>query len=181
MIRPSYVVMAIFFYLAVTTAPQAQASESVRVERTKDHHLVVLLTVPLRDEATFDGDLHATFDFGKTKGFLGSSSNPEQDSFVNAEGTIIAINHIPATKSSFVHMWLRLSDGDLLFLNNVNERVARLLRGRFAERAQSFLRVEAIAGRKISLQTVDFSKKFPYEDYNFAITVNGKGQLSLAK
>src|SRR5262245_10857838 len=95
MIRPAYV-LAIFFYLAVTTAAQAQASEPARMERTKDGHSVVLLTVPLYEGS----DLHATFDFGKTKGFLGSSSNPDQDSFVNADGTIIAINHIPATKSS---------------------------------------------------------------------------------
>ena len=179
MIRPAYV-MAIFFYLAVTTAAQAQASEPVRVERTKEDHLVVLLTVHLHDQATFNGDLHATFDFGKTKGFLGSSKNPDQDSFVSADGTIIAINHQPATKSSFVHMWLRLSDGDLLFLNNVNERVARLLRGRFAESAEDFLRVEAIAGRKISLQTVDF-RGTQRKEYNFGITVKGRGQLSLAK
>jgi len=174
MIRPAYV-LAIFFYLAVTTAAQAQASEPARMERTKDGHSVVLLTVPLYEGS----DLHATFDFGKTKGFLGSSSNPDQDSFVNADGTIIAINHIPATKSSFVHMWLRLSDSDLLFLNNVNERVARLLRGRFAESAIGFLRVEAITGRKISMQTVDF-RGTQFKEYNFAITVKGKGQLSLA-
>jgi hypothetical protein len=99
------------------------------------------------------------------------------------DGTIIAINHRPVTKSSYVHMWLRLSDGDLLFLNNVNERVARLLRGRFAESATGFLRVEAITGRKISLQTVDFSdfRGTQFKEYNFAITVKGKGQLSLAK
>jgi hypothetical protein len=177
---PAYV-MAIFFYLAVTTAAQAQASEPARVETTKDNHSVVLLTLPLYEGNLEDSHLHATFDFGITKGFLGASSNPDQDSFVNADGTIIAINHIPATKSSFVHIWLRLSDGDLLFLNNVNERIARLLRGRFAETAKDFLRVERIVGRKILLQTTDFSKKFPYGDYNFAITVKGKGQLSLAK
>jgi hypothetical protein len=76
-----------------------------------------------------------------------------------------------------------LKDGDLLFLNNVNDRVARLLRGRFAESAQGFLRVEAIVDRKIFLQTVDYRnyRNNKFEDYNFAITVKGKAQLSLAK
>jgi hypothetical protein len=89
----------------------------------------------------------------------------DQDSFVNADGAIIPINHITATKSSLVHIWLRLADDDLLFLNNVNERVARLLRGRFAESAIGFLRVEAITGRKISLQTADF-RGTQFKEYN---------------
>jgi len=171
---PAYV-MAIFFYLAVTAAAQAQA---VRVEGAK-----VLLTVPIEEGI----DLEATFDFAKSPkaAFLSSSTNRTQGSvlFVNADGTIIAVSHIPVTKSSYVHLWLRLSDGDLLFLNNVNERVARLLRGRFAESAKGFLRVEAIDGRKIFLQTIDYRnfKGGKFDDYKFAITVKGKGQLSLAK
>jgi hypothetical protein len=39
--------------------------------------------------------------------------------FANADTTLIAVNHQPVTKSSYVHFFLRSSNGDLTFLNNV--------------------------------------------------------------
>jgi hypothetical protein len=43
-----------------------------------------------------EGDLEANFGFGG-KGFLGPSENSaRQDPFVNADRTIIAVNHQPA-------------------------------------------------------------------------------------
>lgn len=139
--------------------------------------------MPLADD---EGDLHANFDFGATKGFLGPSGNPaSQDPFVNADGTIIAVNHQPQTKSSNVHLWLRLARGDLMFLNDVNGRIARLLKGRFAESAKYFLRVELIAGRKILLQTVDFAGDYGTPDraprYSFAVLVKSTGEFALTK
>jgi hypothetical protein len=36
-------------------------------------------------------------------------------------------------KSGSVHIWLRIGNGDLMFINNINERVARFLMGQAAE------------------------------------------------
>jgi hypothetical protein len=71
---------------------------------------LVTLGVPLSDEG---GELLATVDFSNTKGFLGSSADPSQGGFANADKTLIAVNHQPVTKSSYVHLFLRSSDGDL--------------------------------------------------------------------
>jgi hypothetical protein len=131
--------------------------DSIRIEqRTKDNQSVVSLTVPLSHD---EGDLQAKVDFGETKVFLGSSSNPNKDGFLNADNSILAVNHQPMTKSSYVYIWPRVTDGDLIFPNNVNRRVARLLKGHFSESANYVLRVEAIVGRKLSVQTVDFGGK----------------------
>jgi hypothetical protein len=155
-------------------AQQIPAQDLVRIERTNDGHSVVTLGVPLSEEG---GGLVATFDFSETKGFLGSSANPSQSGFASADKTLIAVNHQPMTKSSYVHLFLRALDVDLTFLNNVNGRVARLLGGRWAESAKYFLRVESISGRKVTLQTVDLGRDG--EKYQFTVTVNPNGSISL--
>jgi hypothetical protein len=61
------------------------------------------------------------------------------DSFSNKEENIKVVNRRPATKSGYVHMWLTFENGDLLFLNDVNGRVAKLLNGNAAEWARNWL------------------------------------------
>ena len=119
--------------------PAIAGDDAVRIERTGDNDAVVALGVPLAEGS----DLRATFDFGATKGLLGPSSNPsDQSGFVNADMTLVAVNHQPATKSSYVHLFLRSVDGDVTFLIS-NARVARLLREPWAKSAANSLRVES--------------------------------------
>jgi len=74
---------------------QAEPAHAIQIERTNDNHSVVSLKVPLSDE---ESELQANFDFGETKGFLGPSVNPAvQEGFAYADGTLIAVNHQPAT------------------------------------------------------------------------------------
>jgi len=162
--------------LAATGSGQTPAAP-VRIDHTKDNHWVVSIVLPLAAEG---GRLLAAFDFGMTMGFLGPTSNPSDASgFVNDDKTIAAVNHQPASKSSYVHLFLHSADGDLTFVNDVNGRAARLLTGRFAESAKTFLRVESIAGRTVNLQTVDFAGST--EQHTFAVTVDANGSIALAK
>ena len=168
MIKPTCLIAA--FCAAVTT--QAQAPRPMRIEATDTRS--VELTLPLSDE---EGDLQAKFDFRETRGFSGS--------FVNVSHTVFAINNSPAVHTSYVHIWLRSADGDLIFMNNVNGRVARLLKGRFAQSAGYFLTVQDLVGRKLFLQTADYAAKganpYTVKTYDFVVTVNGNGQLSLSR
>jgi hypothetical protein len=148
---------------------RSQAPAPIQIERTKDNHSVVSIAVPLSAD---EGNLQANFDFGETRGFGGR--------FVNADATIIAVNHQPATKSSYVHIWLRFENGDLMFINNVNGRVARLLKGQSAEWAQYFLLVEAISGRKVLLRAIEGTSPNLAREYNFAIRIDERGQIFLA-
>jgi hypothetical protein len=154
------------------------AEDPVKVSRTEDGRAIVVFTILLSED---EGSLDATFDFGATKGFLGPSSNPSDETgFSNADKSIVAVNHQPVTKSSYVHLFVRSSSGDITFINNVNGRVARLLKGKWAETAKYFLRIESISGRNITFQTVDF-RGANREEYTFTTTFSRDGAFSLAK
>lgn len=72
------------------------------------------------------------------------------------------------------------ADAFVSCLNNINKRVARLLKGRWADTATGFLRVESISGRNITFHTVDAGVS-GYEPHSFTVTVSPEGTLSLAK
>ena len=164
--------------MLISSALLSVAQDGIRVGRTDDGRAVAAFTVPLSED---EGSLSAVFDFGATKGFLGPSENPsDQGGFTNADKTLIAVNHQPVTKSSYVHLFLRSPAGDLTFLNNVNGRAARLLKEPWSETAKHFLRVERISGRNVTLQTVDFTRA-SREKYEFTITVSPSGTISFAK
>jgi len=159
----------------------AQSSKSdieVGVSRSSEGHAVVSIRLPLSEE---EGSMEAKFDFGGTKGLLGPSTNPtDQTPITNAEKTMIAVSHQPATKSSYVHLFLLSANGDLTALNSINARIARLLRGRWAEAAKNFLRVESISDRLIRMQTVDFATG-AREQFTFVIVVGPNRTLNLAR
>jgi hypothetical protein len=164
--------------MLISSALLSVAQNSIRVGRTDEGRAVAAFSVPLSED---EGSLSAVFDFGATKGFLGPSENPsDQGGFTNADKTLIAVNHQPVTKSSYVHLFLRSPAGDLTFLNNVNGRVARLLKEPWSETAKYFLRVERISGRDVALQTVDFTRA-SREKYEFTITVSPSGTISFPK
>jgi hypothetical protein len=170
-----YLILGISTVLASTEV----SKDPFKSGRTEDGRTTFAITVPLSEA---EDDLVATFDFGHTKGFLGSSADPTaQAGFSNADNTILAVNHQPATKSSYVHLFLRSpASGDLVYLNNVNDRIARLLKGKWADTATGFLRVESISDRNITFQTADLGAT-GRESYNFTVTVSPEGTFSLAK
>ena len=174
----------IFLPVALLSADPEACAESttseveVGVSRSAEGHAVVSIRLPISEE---ERRMQATFDFGGTKGFLGPSSNPtDQSPITNADKTVIAVSHLPATKSSYVHLFLRSGNGDLTVVNSVNARVARLLKPRWAETAKNFLRVESISGRLITMQTVDFATG-AREQFTFVVSVGASGALTLAR
>ena len=62
-------------------------------------------------------------------------------------------------------------NGDLLFLNDVNGRVAKLLNGNAVEWAKYWLRVNKISGRLISLAAIEGESPGIRRAYEFAIKV----------
>jgi hypothetical protein len=170
-----YLILGIFTLLASTVVSKVPFKPG----RADDERPIFVITIPLAES---EDDLTVTFDFGHPKGFLGPSKDPTDGAgFSNADNTILAVNHQPETKSSFVHLFLRSpARGDLVYLNNINKRVARLLKGKWADTATGFLRVESISGRNITFHTVDAGVS-GYEPHSFTVTVSPAGTLSLAK
>ena len=146
------------FFVSIGLLPTSSNAQEDFSIGSQPGHPVASFKVPLSGD---EGDLRIIFDFGATRGFLGPSTRPSsQNGFSNADRTLFAVNNAPLTKSSYVHLFLRSPQGDFLFLNDVNGRIASLLKGRFSNSAKYFLRVESVEGRKLRLQTVDFAADY---------------------
>jgi hypothetical protein len=145
-----------------TTATFAESS--LENDRTK-----IEMVAPLCDGGT---TVRAIFDFPGTVKFGGT--------FRSADGKISAITTAPATKSGFVHIAVRLDNGDLLFLTDINERVARLLKGQAAEGAENWLLATGISGRKVFLSAIEGESPGVRREYNFAIRIGERGEIFLA-
>jgi hypothetical protein len=126
-----------------------------------------------------DAPVTATLTFATAKGLLGPTSNPtDQSGFANASKNLFAITVEPATKAAFVHLFLTPPKGNLIFLNDVNAHVAKLLPKAWRSPAQEFLRVEKIQGRKVKLETIDYSHG-PFKTHSFWVSVDAAGVITL--
>ena len=174
----------IFFISVVLDSAASNGQEDFSIGGNSSGQSLASFRIPLSKD---EGNLQVTFDFGANRGFLGPSTDPaSQSGFSNADRTLFAVNNAPMTKLSYVHLFLRSQQGDFLFLNDVNSRVASLLSGRFAKSAKYFLRVESVKGRQVHLQTIDFSTRYiggpdRAPRHNFVISVDSNGFISLTK
>jgi hypothetical protein len=140
--------------------------------------VTVTLGLPATDPEA--GPVSCSFTFQTAKGLLGPSSNPtDQSGFMNSAQDLFAVTVEPATKAAFVHLFLTSVKGNVVFVNNVNARVAKLLSQPWKDDARGFLRVETIQGRKVELSTTDFAHA-PFQTHTFWVTVGATGKVRLA-
>jgi hypothetical protein len=78
-----------------------------------------------------------------------------------------------------VHFFLTSAKGNVVSVNDVNVRVAKLLSPPWKSDAKGFLRVETIQGRKVELSTTDFANA-PFPTHTFWVTVGATGRVTLA-
>src|SRR5262249_11383360 len=117
----------------------------------------------------------ATFDFGQTKG-LGRN-----DPLVSADKSLVAVTHFPATKTSYVHLFVRHRDGDLTVISSVNKRVAKMLSGRWAEAAAYRVQANSISGRVVQLSVFDYVRGNEAEELKLKVSVGADGTLTLVR
>src|SRR5260370_25477528 len=104
------------------------------------------------------GSVSCSFTFQTTKGLLGPSSNPtDQSGFANSTQDLFAVTVEPATKAAFVHFFLTSAKRTVVFLNDENARVAKLLSPPWKDDAKGVLLVDTIQQRKIDLSPTPFS------------------------
>jgi hypothetical protein len=146
----------------------------MKIFRDRDQHLIISFQGP---EFTPYGKLTVRLDLGFGKGLLGPSTNPSEDrAFHNEDNTLFGINKMPCTKASNVYFFV-LTRKKFIIINDVNERVARLLEETFSP--FGFLRIESISGTTVRLQTVDFRERPPYPREEFLVNVDGDGGITL--
>jgi hypothetical protein len=140
--------------------------------------VTVTLALSATDPET--GPVSSSFTFQTAKGLLGPSSNPtDQSGFANSAQDLFAVTVEPATKAAFVHFFLTSAKGNVVFVNDVNARVAKLLSPPWKDDAKGFLRVETIQERKVELSTTDFAHA-PFQTHAFWVTVGATGKVTLA-
>jgi hypothetical protein len=140
--------------------------------------VTVTLALSATDPET--GPVSSSFTFQTAKGLLGPSSNPtDQSGFANSAQDLFAVTVEPATKAAFVHFFLTSAKGNVVFVNDVNARVAKLLSPPWKDDAKGFLRVETIQERKVELSTTDFAHA-PFQTHTFWVTVGATGKVTLA-
>ena len=159
---------------------QAQSPASSKIFQTgRNSDGKPIVTIHLQASGDNGDELTNEYVFASTKGFLGPSSNPtDQSGFANKENTVFGVSYEPVTKACFVKLFLLNASGTLVFVNNVNTRAAKLLPAPWAERAREFLSIENIVGRHIHLQTIDFSTG-ARPTHNFSVLVAPDGTLTL--
>jgi hypothetical protein len=172
------VIAALTLLQVLLSAQESSDDLSMLVTQDPERRTVVSFKTTNSDE---QGDVVASFVFNSPKGLLGSSNNPSaQDGFRNTEKTLFAVNYQPATKSSFVYLFSKTKAGDLLYIRDINPRVARLLPKPWSDTAQFFLRIESISGRRLNLQTVGFSGS-SRQSSEFSVDVSSEGLITLSK
>src|SRR5260370_11685460 len=101
--------------------------------------VTVTLALPATDPEA--GPVSCSFTFQTTKGLLGPSSNPtDQSGFANSAQDLFAVTVEPATKAAFAHFFLTSAKGNVVFVNDVNARVANLLSPPCKHHAKRFSR-----------------------------------------
>jgi len=162
------------------TLLQAKSPASSKIFQTaRNSEGKPIVTIRLQASGDNEDELTNEYVFASEKGFLGPSSNPtDQSGFANKENTVFGVSYEPVTKACFVKLFLLNESGTLVFVNNVNTRAAKLLPARWADNAREFLRIESIVGRRVDLQTIDFSTGAT-PTHDFSVLVEPDGTLTL--
>ena len=133
-----------------------------------------------------DGSTTLTFPNGQTfslpagKGLLGPSSNPtSQTPFANADGSLIAVNEQPMTKTSFVHLYLKRANGRFTEIKDANQKIGQAAPASAGKMDTDFIRVERLSGKTLDLEALDFGSK-PTKRLLFKVTISGDGTISAA-
>jgi hypothetical protein len=109
----------------------------------------VTITLALPATNPEAGTVSCSFTFQTTKGLLGASSNPtDQSGFANSAQDLFAVTVEPATKAAFVHFFLTSAKGNVVLVNGVNARVAKLLSPPWKSDAKGFCASRPFKGER---------------------------------
>jgi hypothetical protein len=171
--------LALSVILLITSAagqdnsPSEDAIIRIRKEYDKPDILSLPVSVPglTNENAIYKTDgITALFEFRDSKGL-------DPKVVANQNKSLIAVNHYPATKTTYTHLFLRNPNGDLLMINSFNQRVAKLLTGRWADAANSKVRTVSISDRIMQLAIFNYIRGNEGEELLIRVSVGMDGTL----
>ncbi len=128
----------------LTAKSQAAPSVDAPVQEAPSSGTGQLTAVTTEDGTTITFPNGQRFKLGPGKGLLGPSDNPTAGKPFEVEGDwLVALNEIPATKTSIVHLYLKGKDGRWAELPNVQQRLLKLAGNGRARLNTGFVRVES--------------------------------------
>jgi hypothetical protein len=154
-------------------SPSVDAIIHVRKTYVEPDILSFPVSVPglTNENALYKTDgITALFEFRDSKGL-------DPKVVANQDKSLIAVNHYPATKTTYTHLFLRSPNGDLLMINSFNQRVANLLTGRWAEAADRKVRTVSISGRIMKLSIFNYLRGNEGEELLIRVSVGMDGTL----
>jgi hypothetical protein len=175
----SFFALALSVVLLISSAAGQNNSPSVdatvRTRKTYDEPDVLSfpISVPglMNETALYKTDgITALFEFRNTKGL-------DPKVVVNQDKSLIAVNNYPATKTTYTHLFMRNPNGDLLMINSFNQRVAKLLTGRWVGAADSKVRTVSISGRIMQLSIFNYIRGNEGEELLIRVSVGMDGTL----
>jgi hypothetical protein len=148
---------------------------TIRTRKTFDEPDVLSFPVSVpgltNETALYKTDgITALFEFRDTKGL-------DPKVVTNQDKSLIAVNNYPATKTTYTHLFLRNPNGDLLVINSFNQRVAKLLTGRWAAAAEAKVRTLSISGRTMQLSIFNYIRGNEGEELLIRVSVGMDGTL----
>jgi len=136
------------------------------------------------------GDLKDTLTFPNGQKFASETAKcAPQAPFVSADGALVAIARMPATKTLTLHIYLKGAGGQFKEIEGVNKKVSKLLTAVKVKwpnydppqkAAMEALNVLSIANHTLALESVSFLGGKEPKRYPFKVTVARDGSLSLA-
>lgn len=169
-----------FLLFGLFVGCSAMSADAATMTITSNPGADVTVHFALGSQGPDAGPVKSMFTFEAAKGVVGPSSNPASNTgFANFSKNLFAVTVSPATKTCFTHIFLTGKGPQQIFISDVNERVSQLLPQPWKNGAKAWLRVEQLQGRKIKLQTLDFSH-VPYQSHTFWVKVDMQGGITLA-
>ena len=130
-------------------------------------------TIPLK----LSSELQALFTFNM--GFKPSDEDPAHRSVLkNKDGTLVGCTLRPATETGYVYLFVTRSNGDVLVMQDLNKRLARLFHKLPSGFEEECIVLEGISGRTLALSSSTHSKLPPVD---FRVRVGDDGSLTLLK
>jgi hypothetical protein len=173
----SVLTLSIVLLISSAAGQNNSSSEDAIIRTRKTHDEPDILSFPIsvpglmNQNALYKTDgITALFKFRDSKGL-------DPKIVVNQDKSLVAVNHYPATKTTYTHLFLRNPNGDLLMINSFNQRVAKLLTGRWAEAADSKVKTVSISGRTMQLSIFNYLRGNEGEELLIRVLVGMDGTL----
>lgn len=126
-----------------------------------------------------DGEVKLTFPNGQV--FTAETGKIDANPpFVSEDGTLVAVERSPATKTGDLHLYIQGDDGKFKEVPDVNAQIGKLLEEAKVDEGSDVLRVRALDGRTLTLWSVSYEPP-EFTKYEFKVEVAEDGSLSLVK